>query len=352
MTEEPAIVASRDHEDEEISGFAIATVLLRFRRMIVVMAAIGFALGMAWGLTSPRVYKSTATFIPQLAQGPSSGLALAASQLGFSVPSSGGAWSPQMYVELVRSRSVLMPIVLDTVTVAEQGGKRATLMDLLKVTAANPERRATAAIQVLGQMVQASEEKKLGAVTFSVLSQWPSVSLAVAERLVQRVDRFNIETRKSQALAERQFVEGQVAESEVALRVGENRLQSFLQGNREIGGSPGLSFERERLQREVTRLNQLYTSWLQSREEARIREIRDTPVITVIEEPRLPFIGEPRKSIQKAMVGGVAGVAIGVLMAFLVEGLALARKASSDEAREFFRLLNEAKPRFLKRQSS
>jgi uncharacterized protein involved in exopolysaccharide biosynthesis len=350
MTEEPAILASQDDEDEEISAFAIATVLLRWRRMIAVMATIGCGLGLAGGLTSPRVYKSTATFIPQAAQGSSSGLAQAASQLGFSIPSSGGAWSPQMYVELVRSRSVLMPIVLDTVTVTEEGGKRAALVDLLKVKAPTPERRATGAVQVLGKMVQATEERKLGGVTLSVVSRWPSVSLAVAERLVQRVDRFNIETRKSQALAERQFVEGQVAESEAALREVENRLQSFLQGNREIGGSPSLSFERDRLQREVTRLNLLYTSWLQSREEARIREIRDTPVITVLEEPRLPLIGEPRKSVQKGMVGGFAGLALGALIAFLIEGLAIARKASSDEAREFFRLLNEATPQFLKRR--
>jgi uncharacterized protein involved in exopolysaccharide biosynthesis len=343
--ESPATPASRD---DDVSAFAIAAALLRHRRMILVLAAIGGVLGLVRGLSSSRVYKSTATFIPQGAQTSSSGLALAASQLGFSIPSAGGAWTPQMYVELVRSRAVLMPIVLDTVTVAEDEGKRQPLIDLLKVTGITQDARNTAAVQSLSSMIEAAEDKKLGGVTFSVFTRWPSVSLAVAERLVDRVNGFNIETRKSQALAEREFVEKQVVQSETSLRDAENRLQSFLQGNRDIGSSPALTFERDRLQREVVRLNQLYTSLLQSREEARIREIRDTPVITVIEDPRLPFIGEPRKSVQKAIVGGFAGLAFGGLLAFLVEAYQLASQASSEEAREFFRLLNDAMPGFLK----
>lgn len=351
MTEVPANLASRHDDDDQISAFAIASLLLRWRSMIVVLAAVGCAIGLARGLASTRVYKSTATFMPLGAGAPGlSGLAAAASTLGFSVPSSSSSWTPQMYVELARSRSVLMPIVLDTFTVAEEGGERAALVDLLKVTGPTPERRATGAVQILGRMIQATEERKLGGVTLSVVSRWPSLSLAVAERLLQRLNRFNIETRQSPASAERQFVEKQVLESEDSLRDAEDRWQSFLQRNSEIGGSPSLLLARDRLEREVTRRNLVLTAWLQSSEEARIREIRDTPVFTVLEEPRLPIVGEARGSVQKGMVGGVAGGVLGALIAFLVEALAVARRAPGEEAREFFRLLDEAKPGFLNRR--
>jgi uncharacterized protein involved in exopolysaccharide biosynthesis len=166
--------------------------------------------------------------------------------------------------------------------------------------------------------------------------------------LLRGVNRFNSETRKSQAVAERQFVEARAAEAEIALRQAENRLQDFLQRNRVIGGSPELAFERDRLQREVTLRQQLYTSLLQNREEARIREVRDIPVITVIEAPQLPVLSEGRKSVFKALLGALVGSVVGLLIAFFTHVMTVTRRQSSSEAREFFTLLEGATPRFLR----
>jgi len=292
---------------------------------------------------------SSATFIPQGAQGGASGLALAASQFGFSIGSAVGAWGPPMYVELIQSRSLLEPIALDSLVVGEEGGRRLALMDLLHVTAPTPERAISIAVGALNNMITAREEKKLGGVTISVKTKWPSVSLALASRLVRRVDQFNLETRKSQATAERQFVEAQAVESERVLRDAEDKLQTFLQANRDISGSPGLAFQRDRLQREVTRQNQLYTSWLQSREEARIREIRDIPTITVLENPRIAFEPVPRRMAVRVLLGGIAGAMVGVLFAFLADAVARARRSRREDSQEFFRLVENATPKALKR---
>lgn len=351
MTEPTAGPASTYRDEDKISVFAIASVIVRWRWQIVAMAVLGFGLGLTYGLSKPRVYMSSATFIPQAAQGGTSGLTLAASQFGFNIPSAGGGWGPPMYVELIRSRALLEPIALDTFVVAEEGGRRVALIDLLKIKAPTRERTVTFAVGALNGMIGANEEKKIGGVTVSVKTKWPSVSLALADRLVQRINQFNLETRKSQAAAERQFVEAQAVESERALRDAEDKLQAFLQANRDIRGSPGLAFEQDRLQREVTRQNQLYTSWLQSREEARIREVRDTPVITVFESPQLAFMGEPRKSALKAILGGIAGAMFGVLFALLADALAGARRSKREDAREFFQMIENATPRVLKRKA-
>jgi uncharacterized protein involved in exopolysaccharide biosynthesis len=335
-------------QDDEISLLAIGSVLLRRRRTILALGLSGTLLGLAAGLLSTRVYMSAAIFIPQGSQEGASGLALAASQFGIRVPTSGGAWGPPVYVELLRSRALLEPIALDSVVVVEKGGRRVALMDLLEVEAPTLARRTDLAVRALGKIVTASEDKKLGAVKLSVTTEWPSVSLALAQRLVRGVNKFNVETRKSQATAERQFVEIQAGEAERALRVSEDRLQVFLQGNRVIAGSPELTFKRDRLQRGVELRQQVYTTLLQNREEARIREVRDTPVITVLEDPRLPVVGEARKSVQKAVMGGLAGGMLGVLIAFMVQGVVAARRAPSEEAREFFQLVEESTPRFLK----
>ena len=96
---------------------------------------------------------------------------------------------------------------------------------------------------------------------------------------------------------------------------------------------------------------QIYTSLLQNREEARIREVRDTPVITVLEEPRIPLTPEPRNSLYKGILGGLLGAMLGVILALVAHVSALSRRRPSPEMNEFFRLLEQAKPRFLRRVS-
>lgn len=348
MTQPTAGSARVYREGNEISLFALGSVILRWRRRIIALGLFGAMVALAAGLLSPRVYMSAATFIPQGSEVGASGLALAASQFGIRLPTTGGGWGPPIYVELLHSRVLLEPIALDTIVVVEEGGRSVTLMDLLNVEAPTPELRVEYAVRALGKIVTASEDRKLGAVKVSVTTKWPSVSLALAERLVHGVNRFNVETRKSQAAAERQFVEAQAGEAERALREAEDRLQGFLQRNRVIS-SPDLGFEHDRLQRQVALRQQVYTSLLQNREEARIREVRDTPVITVLEEPRLPVVGEARNSVSKGVLGGLAGGMLGVLIAFLAQGMVGARRQPSQEAREFFQLVEEATPRLLRR---
>ena len=332
-----------------ITALGIASVLLRWRRVIFALGIGAGLWGLIEGLTTERVYKASATFVPQSSEAGPAGLAAAASQFGIRVPSGSGGWGPPMYIALLKSRALLEPIALDTVTIVEERGRRTSVMDIFGVQAPTPQRRLVRAIQTLGSVIVAEENKTLGAVTVSVTSSWPSVSLALVERVVERVSQFNLETRRSQAQAERRFVETQAVAAEAALRQAEDRLQSFLVRNRSVV-SPQLSFEHDRLKRDVELRQELYTAWMKSREDARIREVRDTPVITLLEEPRLPVVGESRRSVQRAITRGVLGVLIGIMLAFLIEGLSKARRSPGPESQEFFRLLEESVPGFLRRR--
>ena len=337
-----------ERDVESISVLTLGGVILRWRRLIVLLGLGAGTIGLVMGLTSPRLYKSTATFIPQASESGMSSLALAAGQLGIRIPASSGGLSAGLYVELLQSRSLLEPIAMDTFPVAERGGARVAMMELLEIDASTPERRMDQAVRALRDIVHADWDRPLGAVRLEVATPWPSVSLAIAEALLEGVNRFNNETRKSQAAAERQFVEAQAADAERNLRAAESDLQSFRERNRVVE-SPRLQLERDRLQRDVSLRQQLYTSLLQSREEARIREVRETPVITVLEEPRLPVRGEARGTVKKAVFGGVAAGMLGVVIALIVYGADRARLSSGADARDFFRLLDEATPRFLRR---
>lgn len=337
-------------EDDEVSILAIASFLLRWRRTIISLAAGGAVLGLAIGLFSTRLYVSTGTFLTQTTDPNPSGLALAASQFGLKLPTNSSGWGPPVYVVLLHSRALLEPIARDTVIVAEEGNRRVAVAELLGIKGSASVARTDQAVRALSNRVTSSEVRNLNAVRFSVETRWPSVSLALAERLLHGVNEFNSETRKSQAVAERQFVEARATEAEISLRDAENRLQDFLQHNRVVG-SPELGFERDRLQRQVALRQQLYTSLLQSREEARIREVRDIPVITILEGPELPVLSVPRRSVFKALAGSLIGAGVALLIAFLTQAMTVAQRQPTKEAREFFALLGDATPRFLRRRN-
>jgi uncharacterized protein involved in exopolysaccharide biosynthesis len=342
-------VDSTSLETQTLTLSEIASTLVHWRRAIFVGALVGAGLGAASGLIRYREYLSSATFVPVAAndQAASAGLALAASQFGVRLPTSGGGWPPATYVELLDSRGLLAPLALDSVPDPEHRGRNVSIMDLLGIEGSAPDERLERTIRKLRTVVAVSEVKKIGGVQVAATTRWPSVSLLLVQRLINSVNQFNTQTRQSQANAERKFVDTQASEAERALRDAEDRMQAFLQSNR-VAVSPDLQFERDRLQRLITLRQQSYTSLLQARDEARIREVRDTPVITVIEPPSLPAISESRHAVAKAIMGAI----LGVLLATTFKALGAARRLPNEGERGFFQALDEALPRFLRRRQN
>lgn len=324
------------------SLFSWGNTILRHRHLVAVFVLLGMLVGVAASFALPQKYLAEATFIPEGSRGGSSDLALAASQFGLTLSSAdGGVWGPATYVALVYSRAFLEPIAGDTFLVAEDGHRRAALVDLLRVPENPPARRMNRTVRELRRVVVATELKKLNAVKLTVSTPWPSVSQALATRIVNDVSRFSIETRRSQAKAEREFVDGRVQEAEEKLRQAEEHLQSFLQHNRVTATFSELGFDRERLQRAVDLQSGVYSALLRMREEAKIREVRDTPVITLLEGPRVPAAPEPRGAALKGILGVFTGGMLGLLWVFIAHGIHLARQRSDPEAQEFFRRIGE-----------
>jgi capsule polysaccharide export protein KpsE/RkpR len=184
------------------------------------------------------------------------------------------------------------------------------------------------------QAVSVSVATQTGTITLEVVTDWPDLSLAIAARLVDEVTRFNMEVRQSQAAAERSFISARVDSAEAELRAAEGVLQGFMESNRQFEDSPLLLMQYERIQREVSRKNAVLETLLQSHEQARIAEVRDTPVITLIQVPFLPPGPDRRRLVLRAALGIVLGGMAGILLAFVVE--AIRSPVPGDPAREDF----------------
>jgi uncharacterized protein involved in exopolysaccharide biosynthesis len=121
------------------------------------------------------------------------------------------------------------------------------------------------------------------------------------------VNRYNQETRQGQAAAERRFVEGRLSEARDSLRAAEDRLERFSKTNVQIGGSRSLQLERDRITRDVIQRQALVSGLTQSYEDVRIREVRDTPVITELEAPSVSPRPVPRGRTKAALIGFAVG---------------------------------------------
>lgn len=320
--------------DDEVSLWEVLAVLLRRRGTIVFTTILVGALAVGIAHFRALTYTTSAAFRPQGSEASSSQLMALASQFGVSVPGvSAEEASPAFYQELLSSRAILARAANEPYDVDGVGS--VMLKDLLEIEEDTEPLRDESTIEWLREeAVSVSTGRETGTVTITVKTEWPDLSAAIAEDLIEEISLFNLDTRTSQAASERAFIQGRVAEAEEELAVAEDSLRMFLQANRQIQNSPLLQFQHDGLQREVTLRQSVLTTLVQSYEQARITEVRDTPVITVLQTPFLPPGPDPRRRVLAAALGIVLGGMFGIVFAFLVE--AFRRPSEGDPAREDF----------------
>ncbi len=337
----------RDHDD--LSLFAVGTILLRNRWRIARWTLIGGVLAALAAFTKPALYVASASFIPAGTDQSRSAVAGLAGQFGVALPTGNPSQSPDFYSSLLTSRELLSAVARDTFVVQERGGRRIAFLDLFKIDGNSAQRRVEEGVRQLKTIVKPSIVRTTGVVEVSVATEWRSVSLAIANDLLTEVNEFNQRTRQGQAAEERKFVEGRLALAASDLRAAENRLEDFLMTNRQFTSSPDLTFQRDRLQRDVTLKQQVFTSLTQSYEEIRIREVRDTPVIAVIETPAVPTVPEPRGRLVRVLFGLIFGALFGAFIAFVSGAIARRRQEGDPEADEFINTIGEVKGKMLGR---
>jgi len=333
--------AQRRPMDDEISLWEVLAVLLR-RRGTIVLTTILVG-GLAAGIAQFRAltYTTSASFRLQGSETSNSQLMALAGQFGVNVPGAGGGEeaSPAFYAELLTSREILARAANEPYQV--EGVGSVMLKDLLEIEEDTEPLRDEETIEWLrDEAVSVSTGRETGTVTIAVKTEWPDLSTAIAADLLEEVSRFNLDTRASQATAERVFIQRRVENAQAELAIAEDSLLIFLEANRRWQNSPVLQFRHDGLQREVTLRQSVLTTLVQSYEQARIAEVRDTPVITVLQAPFLPPGPDARRRVLSAALGIVLGGMAGIVFAFLVE--AFRRPTEGDPAREDFQRTWEA----------
>ncbi len=321
----------------------LAGSLTRWRQMALV--AVGTVLT-ALGLTIvlPPSYRASSSFVTadvgvQLPRGLSDladqpGLSGIASQLGLG-QSSDPSQSPAFYVQLLQSRELLTRVTLSRFQNprATNPADSANLVQIFRLTSYDSARAVEIAVKRLQRTMRIQADPKTNLVVLRVDARWGALAADIANRAMDLVSAFNKEQRISRSQARRAFLQDRVTAAQAELRAAEDSQRLFYERNRQWENSPALLVEERRQRRQVETVNTLYLSLRREYETARIDEINNTPVTTVVDRAVAPQRREwPRRGLITA-TAALLGIMLGALWGASAELLARWGQQNAGEAR-------------------
>jgi uncharacterized protein involved in exopolysaccharide biosynthesis len=309
-----------------------------FRNCIILGVLIAIGVRLALG----RRYSTTAAIFPQPTR--SSQLSGLAAQFGLDLGANDATESPYFYADLLRTSQLLTGVVTRRYTAA---GKTQDFAGFAGITTADSAARTEKAIKELLDRFSVSPDRRTGIVRIRVTEKEPHLALQLANALLDGVAIYNREARQSRASAERRFVEERLRAARDELTGAEDSLQIFLTHNREFRTSPALTFQHDRLQRSVTLRATVVSSLAENFEQARLEEVRDTPVFSVVEAPHLPARPDPRGLTRAAIIGLGGGLLVAVLLQLTIEATAGLRAGNEEEYQEWMATLRDLRRHLL-----
>jgi uncharacterized protein involved in exopolysaccharide biosynthesis len=340
-------------DEEEVSLLDILLVLTRNRTLIIRSVMVFTVLAVGYALLAPKEYTSSATVVRETKDDAGAISRLQGvgvlQGLGLNLGGvSGGGLTPAAFPNVLESREVRLAVVRDTfsfpdaqrpMTFLEYVSRppgigelilrytiklpwtvKNALSDALSSSAPAgasgtsriPSEEEVEALEILSEMVSTSVNQQTGLMTISVTASGPVLARDLTEsfvrHLTQRIRRIRTEKVREQL----QFIENRFQEVDRELEVAEEQLARFLERNQNPTTAT-LRFQRERLQRQVTFKEQLYSNLQGQLTQARIDLQRQQPVVTVVEEPVPPRQrSAPRRTVNVILgflLGGIVGIA-------------------------------------------
>lgn len=188
-------------------------------------------------------------------------------------------------------------------------------------------------------MVNARVDQQSGMMTIGVTAQNPrlaaSLTQSFIEHLTTRVRRIRTEKVRERL----QFVEQRFQEAEKELEAAEERLAQFLERNQNPT-TASLQFRRDRLQRQVSFKEQLYSELQSQLTQTRLDLQRRQPVVTVVEEPVPPVEPSAPNRLLITVLSLFLGAFVGVGGAFVAAFFSMDK--SDPERREKVEQIRDA----------
>jgi uncharacterized protein involved in exopolysaccharide biosynthesis len=332
-------------DDEDLSLIALATAIFSRFSYVWRTALIVALLAIAYTAIKGVKYVAEAKFTLESGTEKTSRFSGLASQFGLTLPGNSGAETLQFYSELLKSREILRGVASTVYEIkTDDGVKRGDLATLYEIED-TPDRKLRAAMTRLGENMSSTTNLDANVIAVRVTTPYPNLSVQVTRRLLTLLDEQSREIKRRRASAEREFARARMNEVSGELRQAERELEEYLSGNRGYQGSARQNLEVARIQRKVDMHQQLYMSLAQAHEQARLDEVRSTPVIGLIDAPEGSIRRNGGNYVRSAILGLIFGVIIGIVLALWREYFERFRATQPERYAELREALAEIGPR-------
>jgi uncharacterized protein involved in exopolysaccharide biosynthesis len=274
--------------ERELGAYARALVGARWRIIAFVGGAVLAAAALA--LVLPEKYTAKAVLLPteEGDQGFPSQLSGIASSFGFALPF-GAMSQSDLYPTILTSDRLLRDLLREEfppkpgqapVMLAEHLVKRKDLSEEQHLSRAVANAREN--------VLRASKDSETGVVTLMVTLDDADLAAAVGNRLVARLERFLITMRSQEGSKNRTFLDDRLEVVSKDLADAENGLTHVRETNRRVQDSPELLLQQERLHRDLLIQEQIFLELMKQKEIAKIEEVKNTPVLRILDQARPP----------------------------------------------------------------
>lgn len=280
-------------EPQPIDWVEILSIIWTAKWRIALIVFIVTAAAVAVSLILPETFKSTATLLPETEKGKMAsfgGLSDLASLAGLSV---GEASLTKLYPAIIKSETILKNVIY-TEYQTKKFNEPVNLIKFYEIEGKTPEREYESMLKSLRNEINVAMDNKTNLVTISIETRESQLSADILNNITGELDKFIRTKRTTNASEQRKWIENRLGEVKQDLAKSEEVLKEF----REKGISPQLLLEQERLKREVLINSTLYIELKKQYELAKIEEIKNIPIINIMDKARPAAKKEnPKRSI-------------------------------------------------------
>ncbi len=306
---------------EEFSIVELRRGIVRRWSWLLLIPLLAAGLGAGAALVWPKTWTATTTFVPEQALGSNNTSILGAiGGLGSLLGEAGGASalarlkdgpSTEFFADVLTSTELLTETLKTRFPDPAAPGVSTPLLELIDVTGPTPERLFGNGLRKFKRRVLVLVSRKSSIVNLSVTLGDPALSAAVANRMLELLNRFNLERRQRSSTEQRRFAELRLGTAAAELDLAERGKQAFLDANRNYYEAPRLMAMFEQLDRVVRVKEGILIGLTKTFEESRVAEVRDTPLLTVVD-----VATPPDRPLQRPVLWGGIACAAGLILGF------------------------------------
>ena len=273
---------------EPVSAREVLIRLWAHRRLLAGSTVIAGVLAAAIALALPDQYTARATILPDAQSNVSAaGLSQLAASFGFAVGRAGNGLT-ELYPTMLTSDRILASVMYQRLQT--RSGNLQSLVqfwELDKVDSARAYERALRRFR--DKTLTVGADRRTLVVSIRVTLRDPSFAANVANAMVAQMDSFVRQFQRALAADRVRWIETRLTQVLADLERSEKTLKDFRVRNRLIASSPQLQLQEQQLMRDVETNSTIYVELKRQLEIAKIDEVKNIPVIQVLDYARRPL---------------------------------------------------------------